>query len=159
MAGGGRCDAEYQYLPETGPHGAWSVSTFRSNIGWQRAWRVIASGDGKALAQTYDNRKERHATRWCVAGDPLWTDYTAQVRFAPQSAEGRSGLVFRYHNDRCNYFFGVEGRKASLRLIEHETAFRQPYEKILAEAECDWTPGTFIKAVVSVQGNRMRPRG
>ncbi|HEX3871452.1 MAG TPA: hypothetical protein VHV77_13495 [Pirellulales bacterium] len=148
--------AEYHYLPELAPHGPWSVSTFRSGSGWQRAWRVIEDNDNRVLAQTFDNRKERHCHPMVVAGDALWGDYRLEVRFAPQSDDGRSGVVFRYRNDKCNYFFGVEGSKASLRLIQNETAFRKPYEKILAEAKCSWTPEQMLTAVIDVRDNRIR---
>ena len=147
--------AEYHYLPETAPKGNWSVSTFRSTIPSQRAWRVMSHDGQRVLAQTFDNRKERHTHPMVIAGDPLWTDYTLEVRFTPESNVGRSGVVFRYRNDRCNYFFGVEGSKASLRMVQHETAFRQPYEKILAEASFTFKPGEYLTAVITVEGNHI----
>ena len=144
--------AEYHYLSETAPKGNWSVSTFRSGIPWQRAWRVMSHDGQRVLAQTLENRKDRHAHPMVVAGDPLWTDYTLRVRFCPQGDSGRSGVVFRYRNDRCHYFFGVEGGKASLRMVRHETAFRQPYENTLAEAPYPVVLGKFVNAVVGVEG-------
>ena len=107
------------------------------------------------LAQTFENRKERHTHPMVVAGDALWSDYTLKVRFAPGSTAGRSGVVFRYQNDRCYYFFGIEGPKGSLRLVQHETAFHQPFEKMLAEAPFKWTEGQFVEAVIDVQGNHI----
>ena len=62
------------------------------------------------LLQTYEN-KLAHSHPMVVGGDNLWRDYTLTARFAPASDKGRCGLVFRYRNDRCNYFFGVEGRE------------------------------------------------
>ena len=146
---------EYHYLPEVAPHGKWSVSTYHSGIQSQRAWRVMSHDGRRVLAQTFDNRKERHTHPMVVAGDPLWTDYRLVVRFASVSSTGRSGVVFRYQNDRCYYFLGVEGAKVSLRLVRHETAFHQPYEKTLAESKFTANNGDFIDAVVSVQGNRI----
>ncbi len=146
---------EYHYLPETAPHGDWSVSAFRSGIPSQRAWRLMSHEGQRVLAQTYENRTERHSHPMVIAGDALWTDYRLAVRFAPQATTGRSGIAFRYRNDRCYYFFGVEGSTASLRFVQHEKAFRQPFEKILAEAPCNWTPGQFLDAVVVVKGNHI----
>lgn len=148
--------AEYHYLPATAPYGAWSVSTFRSIIGFQRAWRVMNDGASRVLAQTYDNRKDRHSHPMVVAGDIAWTDYQLQVRFAPESNVGRSGVVFRYQNDRCYYFFGVEGTKLSLRMVQHETAFRQPLEKVLAVADYSLAPGKVLNATIDVTGDRIR---
>lgn len=147
--------AEYHYLHETAPHGPWSVSTFRSTIPFQRAWRIFSDQGSRVLSQTHDNRKDRHAHPMVVAGDPLWTDYTLEVDFAPSAMHGRSGVIARYRNDRCYYFFGVEGNKASLRMVQHETAFRQPLEKILAEQEFSFSPGEFLHATVKVEGRRI----
>ena len=146
---------EYHYLPEIAPHGPWSISTFRPDVYSQCAWKVIADGDAKVLAQTYKNL-ERHFHPMVIAGDPLWTNYTLRVRFTPGSAERRSGVVFRYRNDRCYYFFGVERGKAVLRLVQNETAFRQPYEKTLAEEKFSYEPGKDLVAVVEVHQNQIR---
>jgi hypothetical protein len=46
--------AEYHYLSETALKGQWSVSTFRSGIPWQRAWRVMSHEGQRVLARTFD---------------------------------------------------------------------------------------------------------
>src|SRR5262245_51269874 len=71
--------AEYHYLPETAPKGRWSVSTYRSTIPFQRAWRVMSDDGKRVLAQTHDNHKERHSHPMVVAGHPAWRDYTLSV--------------------------------------------------------------------------------
>jgi len=149
--------AEYHYLPETAPKGNWVVSCFRSD-GSQRAWRVLIEDGAHVMCQSYmTSKNERENTHpMIIAGDPLWADYVVVVRFAPESDEGQSGLVFRYQNDRCYYFFGLSGKQAVLKLVRHETAFHKPYEKILAQRECSWTPGQYILAKVTVQGSHVR---
>lgn len=147
---------EYHYLPEAAPKGNWAVSTFTSRIASQRAWRVYRDGDESVMVQAYDNSRTKHTHPMIVAGDPLWSDYTVRVRFAPESDSGRSGLVFRYRNDRCYYFFSVEGPKAVLNMVRHATAFHKPYEKTLAESECSWTPGEYLTANVTVNGSAIR---
>ena len=147
--------AEHHYLPECAPQGHWVVSAFTSRPGSQRAWRVGREEGRPVMMQTYRN-PDRHTHPMLAAGDPLWSDYSVVVRFAPESAEGRSGMVFRYRNDRCYYFFGVEGPKAVLRLVRHETAFREPYEKTLAESAWGWEPGRYLVARVQVEGDRIR---
>lgn len=149
--------AEYHYLPETGPKGNWAISTFSSSGLSQRAWRA-ARHDGKpVLLQTYEN-KLVHTHPMVVGGDELWKDYTVTVKFAPAGEKGRSGLVFRYRNDRCNYFFGVEGQKAVLKMVQHETEFRKPFEKILASKEFAWRRGEDLLAEVTVKGTRIEAR-
>jgi rhamnogalacturonan endolyase len=146
---------EYHYLPEAGPKGNWAVSTFRSEVASQRAWRVIREDGVAIMAQMYKN-KWRHCHPMLVAGDPLWNDYVLEVRFAPQSDEGQSGIVFRYRNDRCYYFFGVDGDKAVLKMVRNATAFRKPHDQMLGEAACAWTPGEYLDARVSVLGAAIR---
>ena len=146
---------EYHYLPEAAPKGNWAVSTFRSEPASQRAWRVVHTDGEAALAQVYRN-KWRHCHPMVVAGDPLWTDYTVEVRFAPESGDGQAGVMFRYRNDRCYYFFGVDGPKAVLKMVQHATAFRKPYEEVLAEGAYSWRPGEPLSARATVEGRRIR---
>jgi rhamnogalacturonan endolyase len=143
---------EYHYLPSSAPKGSWVVSSFTSRIGFQRAWKVFAVDGDATLAQIFDNVKTPHAHPMVVAGDPLWRDYTLTVRFVPESSHARSGIVFRYRNDRCYYFFGVDGSEAVLKFVQHGTAFRRPLEKLLASAPFQWTAGTQLTAQVRLDG-------
>jgi rhamnogalacturonan endolyase len=142
---------EYHYLPEAAAKGNWAVSTFHFSTGSQRAWRVVAAAGAPAMWQSYTNQ-ERYWHPTLVAGDPLWDNYRVEAEFTPQSAAGQSGLVFRYRNDRCYYFFGVDGRQAVLKMVRDETALHQPFEHVLAKQPCRWTPGQRLKATVSVDG-------
>jgi rhamnogalacturonan endolyase len=149
--------AEYHYLPEVGPKGNWSISTFSSSGLSQRAWRVARHDGQPVMLQAYEN-KLQHTHPMLVGGDELWRDYTITVRFAPEAGKGRSGLVFRYHNDRCNYFFGVEGPKAVLKMVQHENDFRKPFEKILASQDFACKPGDELVAEVTVAGAHMQAK-
>jgi rhamnogalacturonan endolyase len=92
-----------------------------------------------------------------IAGDALWSDYILQVQFVPQTQQqGASGVVFRYRNDRCYYFFGVEGKEAVLKSVAHATAFHKPFEKVLDSTAFDWQAGQPLVAHVSVQGEKIR---
>ena len=148
---------EYHYLPEAAPKGNWAVSTFRSDVPSQRAWRIVEVDGQAAMAQTYKN-KYRHYHPMLVTGDPQWRDYTVAVRFVPETNEGQRGIVFRYRNDRCYYFFGVENQQVILKRVDHATAFRKPLEKILAAAPMRWTPQQVLKAEVTVQGSQIVAR-
>ncbi|MEO6182728.1 MAG: hypothetical protein ABIP71_06455, partial [Verrucomicrobiota bacterium] len=149
--------AEYHYLPETGPKGNWAISTFSSSGLSQRAWRA-AQRDGKpVLLQTYEN-KLTHTHPMVVGGDELWQDYTVTAKFAPANDKGRSGIVFRYRNDRCNYFFGVEGSQVVLKMIQHETEFRKPFEKILASKDFVWNKGKDLLAEVTVSNTHIEAK-
>jgi len=150
--------AEYHYLPEVAPKNGWSVTAFSSSAYWQRAWRVGRHNDRSVLLQTFHNTNVRHYHPMVVAGDEQWRDYTLSVRFAPENDRGRCGVAFRYRNSRCYYFFGVEARHAVLKLVRHETDFRVPFEKTLAQTEFSWEAGTELRAEVGVQGRRLQAK-
>jgi len=149
--------AEYHYISATAPKGNWVVSCFRSN-GSQRAWRVLIEDDRHIMYQSYTSSKnERRLTHpMIIAGDDLWEDYTVEVEFSPDTKEAQSGLLFRYKNDRCYYFFGVNGPNAVLKMVHHATAYHEPYVKILAQSEFSWQPGQYITAKVTVEGSSIR---
>ena len=148
---------EYHYLPEVAPKGSWAVSCFTSYAPSQRAWRVIRENGAHAMLQSFETQEKKKYTHpMIIAGDSLWKDYVVSVRFAPESDKGQSGLVFRYRNDRCYYFFGVNGSKAILKMVRHATAYHKPYEKILAQGDCSWSPGRYLTATVAVKGSDIR---
>jgi len=147
---------EYHYVPESLGEGNWQVSCFRSNES-QRAWRVTQENGQSMMAQMSPIEETKpYLHHMIVAGDPLWKDYTVRVRFAPGTGKGQSGLMFRYRNDRCYYFFGVKGNKALLKMVKHATAYHEPYEKILAEKTFDRRPDAFLEATVKVVGTQIR---
>ena len=108
---------EYHYLPHASQQGHWAVSAFKS-YGSQRAWRVIEEGDGRAMLQSYENNL-RHTHPMLIAGDSLWRNYRMTADFATASGTGQSGIVFRYRNDRCYYFCGVDGSRVVLKMVRH----------------------------------------
>lgn len=149
--------AEYHYLPEVGPKGNWVVSTFVSSIPSQLAWRVARHEDQPVLLQTYEN-KAAHTHPMVVGGDELWADYSGSVRFTPQSDKSRSGMVFRYRNDRCHYFFGVEDGQVVLKMVRDEDAFHRPFEQVLARQEFVGKPGDDLLAEVKVEGTQIEAK-
>ena len=147
--------AEYHYLPETAPKGPWSVTAYRSEPDSQRAWRVFEADGRRVMAQTYANKsKECHPM--LKAGDPLWSDYTLELRFAPEKPEGRSGAAFRYQTNRRYYFAGVDGQKLVLLMVRDGSAFHVPYEEVLGEAPLYWAPGRDLSLVVQANGAHLR---
>lgn len=144
---------EYHFMPLLVPHGNWQVSSFYHDKLSARAWRVMAHAGKQVMAQT-TNYPIAYTHPMIIAGDSLWQDYRATVRFAPQDT-AQSGLMFRYRNSRCYYFFGVKNKKAFIKLVRHATAFRKPYEKILAEKPFVGATGQYLTATVTVEGPRI----
>ncbi len=151
LAGANGAETEYHFLPDAAGHGPWAISTFRFDPASQRAWRVVEACGAPALRQTYTN-PDRFWHPMLVAGDAAWGDYRVEVEFTPESSGGPSGLVFRYQNDRCYYFFGVDGGEAVLKMVRHATALHEPLERVLASAPRGSRPGEPLRAVVSVDG-------
>ena len=136
---------EYHYLPEAAPRGAWAVSNDR---GW---WSVRGLDHNRFI---YQNRLDdlRYAHPIIITGDSFWKDLQIMIEFAPESYSQPCGLVFRYQNDRCYYFFGVQNNQAVLKMVRHATGFHQPCEIILDQKQFNWQIGDLLKAVVDVQG-------
>ncbi len=145
---------EYHYLRDTAPKGNWVVSCFRFYPESQRAWYVIQE-NGEAMMRQVSRERTKHTHPMIVTGSECWRDYTATVRFAPDSDEKQSGFAFRYKNDRCYYFAGIHQGKAILKRVNHATAFHKPDETILAQAEWDFKSGAFIAATVKVNGKHI----
>ena len=139
---------EYHFLPEAAPKGNWAVSNDR---GW---WSAHEVDDERFIYQSKTDQIN-YSHPMIIAGDQFWEDYRFAVRFMPESRKYQSGVVFRYQNDRCYYFFGVEGDRAVLKMVKHAVRFHEPYEKILSETEYKWRLGDSLTAEVSVQGNKI----
>jgi len=106
------------------------------------------------MAQTIVSTR-KHTHPLIITGDSLWRDYMVSVTIAPESRQDRCGLVFRYRNDRCYYFFGVIGDQAVLRMVQHATAFHKPYERDLMKADYTWQPGQDLIATVTVEADHI----
>jgi hypothetical protein len=148
---------EYHYLPKLNTEGPWAISTFSSSAASQQAWRVARHNGQPVLLQTHTNPLT-HTRPTIVAGDELWADYTLTARFTPETSQGRSGVSFRHHNDRCYYFLGVQDGKAVLKLVNHEKDFHVPDEKTLASQELAWKPGDEVSVEVSLSGKRIEAK-
>jgi len=144
---------EYHYLPATAPKGNWVVSCFRS-VASQRAWRVVREHGESMMLQASDER-QTNSHPMIVAGSEFWRDYCVTVRFMPYSDKRQSGFAFRYQNDRCYYFLGIETGRAVLKLVNHAQAFRKPYEKILDQKPFSFKIAEEIAAGVDLQGDQI----
>ena len=144
---------EYHFLPELIPRGNWQVASFYHDKESTRAWQVFTHQGKKVMAQTVHYTK-KFTHQMLVAGDSLWRNYQISLRFAPQDTN-QSGLVFRYQNSRCYYFFGLSGKKAILKMVKHATGFHEPYEKILAERNYTGPAADYLNASVTVNGDHI----
>jgi rhamnogalacturonan endolyase len=142
---------EYHYLEEAALKGNWAVSNDR---GW---WRVHEVNGTRFIYQTkIDDAIYAHPM--IVAGDEFWEDYNLSVSFIPELKKHQSGAVFRYQNDRCYYFFGVDGDTAILKMVKHAKGFHQPYEKILSQTHYKWKTGESLTADIRIEGNCIKAK-
>ena len=67
-----------------------------------------------------------------------------------------AGVVFRYRNDRCYYFCGVQkGPRSGSNWLINATEFHKPLEKILAEAPLGTVKNKEIVLTIRVSGNQL----
>ncbi|WP_423127374.1 hypothetical protein [Gaoshiqia sp. Z1-71] len=145
---------EYHYLPEARPRSNWVVSTFRYNL--PASWEIRKNGHGQnMMVQTATN----HNSHWhpmVITGSPFWTNYTLEATFRPGNLRNRNGIVFRYQNDRCYYFLGMDNNAICLMKVNHATGFRQPDETMLAKAYNHLISDDTIQVKVSVSGPEIK---
>ncbi|MDR0902074.1 MAG: hypothetical protein LBM92_04820 [Opitutaceae bacterium] len=149
-------EAEYHYIRATSPVAGWAVSTYRSEVEWQRAWRGIEVDGRRMVGQFMKNTRYADVHPMLAAGNPLWQDYTVSVRFIPHATSGICGVVFRCQTDRRYYALVVEKGKAFIKLVKDGAGFRVPYEKILDEKAFPYKAGKYINAVITVSGGSIR---
>lgn len=140
---------EYHYLPEAAPKGNWAISTFRYNL--PESWYVREFKGERYLCQDGIN-PDRHWHPMVVAGDTLWKDYTVSLAIRPETLGPRCGIVFRYRNDRCYYFFGIEKQRFVLLAVNNAIAFRNPDERVLAEKGIETGDSAEFRLKVRVSG-------
>lgn len=144
---------EYHYVSAAEPKGPWVVTAFQARK-MDTAWKARMVGDVKVMSMTVPGTSKHSHPMLLVNREGFWQNYTAEVKVAPQELRARTGVVFRYHNDRCNYYFGMEGKgkKVVMLRVEHETDFHVPNEMVLAEAEYAWNQGEVYTLTVDVNG-------
>ena len=146
---------EYHYLKEAQLNPNWKVSTFTSSPrSSDTAWRVEALSGKYSMVQAIAT-KNVHTHPMIVTGSTFWKDYSVSTEMIPLSDTLRAGLAFRYLNDRQYYFWGMDKGKLSLLLVNHETGYHRPDEKILAQKNFRWEPGKPYFLHVDVSGNRI----
>ncbi|MBN2764186.1 MAG: hypothetical protein JXR41_13925, partial [Bacteroidales bacterium] len=153
LGSGTGAHTEYHYLPEAAPKGNWAVSTFRYNL--PESWYVHEVDNQRVLLQKAIN-KDKHWHPMVIAGNRHWKDYIVHTSFVPDSAGSQCGLVFRYRNDRCYYFFGIRNDSAILLMVKHGIGFRTPFEKMLAAKKFTCHPGQKLQISVMLNGSKIR---
>ncbi len=130
---------EYHYISAAQPTGPWVMSAFASR--WMdTAWRVNLRDGAKIMSQTVES-KTKHTHPMLVAGDNLWSEYRVEVTFSPSAVRDRAGVMFRYENDRCYYYFGMQDDQVAFIKVQYERDFHMPQEDTLAIASFDWKAG------------------
>jgi len=139
---------EFHYLAEARPQSNWVVSAFRFNL--PPSWEIRTKDDRKRMVQT----KVNHNAHWhpmVITGSPFWSDYTIEAEFRPANLRARSGIVFRYRNDRCYYFLGVDDETVCLIRVNHGKGFRKPDETILSKTAYQLFPEENLKVRVTAR--------
>nr|MDA3824009.1 hypothetical protein [Bacteroidales bacterium] len=152
---------EYHYISGSGQMGAWTVSAFGSQKGYNTAWEMVESAQGNYLRQNYHAVNDDlelispYTHPIIIAGDSIWHDYKVEFKFSPKGNLDKCGLVFKYQNSRCYYYYGMEGNMLVLKMVKHATAPHRTYEVVLASSPYKWEPGRIYKGDVSIRDNQI----
>ena len=144
--------SEYHYLAEASPRSRWIVTTFRYNL--PPSWEIRGKSGDERLVQTGHN-PNNHWHPMVVTGSSFWTDYTIEFSFSPTNASSRSGLVFRYQNDRQYYFVGIDENELVLLKVNDGKAFRLPNETKLDHSFLVYNEMQPLQLKVKVSGNKI----
>ena len=141
---------EYHYKPAAGYTGRWYEGTISNK--WRpcsAAWMVMEDDGRHRMVATLE--AHLRFTRILIAGDPLWTDYTAAVRVQPLKIEGFVGMVFRYHSNQQHYCLRLENG-ACLKLVKEN--YEEPVT--LAEAPLQYDGARTYELSVKVKDDRIQ---
>ncbi len=153
--------AEYYYLSGAGQKGNWTITSFGREKGYQTAWEILEVNGEAVLRQNFSNTGStknlisRHSHPAIVAGDSIWTNYSVRFTFTPYELMDKCGIMFRYQNDRCYYFFGMEGNMLMVKLIQHATAPYRPFEKVLASRSFNWQAGSEYEGYITLRDDKI----
>ncbi|MEX0981684.1 MAG: hypothetical protein WD577_02005 [Bacteroidales bacterium] len=152
---------KHYYIPGASQAGSWTVSAFGSEEEYHSAWEVVEGAEGNFLRQNYHAVNDvlepmnRHIHPMIIAGDSIWQDYKIEFSFSPGQLLDKCGIVFKYQNSRCYYYYGMEGGFLVLKMVKHATAPYRPYEEVLASLPHTWIKGNFYKGEVSIKQDRI----
>lgn len=144
---------EYHYLPEARPRSNWVVSTFRYNL--PASWEIRSIDNNRKMMVQHAANHNSHWHPMVITGSPFWTNYTLEAEFKPENLRARNGMVFRYRNDRCYYFLGLDDEAIVLMKVNHATGFRQPDETILAKTYYSPLSEDPVHLKVTVNGSQI----
>ena len=148
-------ETEYHYLPEAAPKCNWIVSTFRYNL--PQSWYVRKSENQKIIYQSGYN-PDKHWHPIIITGSEYWQNYSIYTSLKPDSGKSQCGVVFRYKNSRCYYFFGIIEDTVLLKMVQDESSFHQPDEVILGKEGYHVQENNFTDLVISVAGSKITGR-
>ncbi len=152
---------QYHYLRGTGQAGPWTISSFGPGKEYNTAWEIVEGEEENYLRQNSSFLDQdlvtsgKHIHPIIIAGDSIWHDYKVEFTFSPGQLLDKCGVVFKYHDSRSYYFYGMEGNMLMLKMVKYFTAPLRPYEKILASVPFQWTEGEIYKGEVSIKQNRI----
>ncbi|MCF8225587.1 MAG: hypothetical protein K9J30_06885 [Bacteroidales bacterium] len=153
--------SEYHYIQGLGRSGPWEISSFGWQQGFHTAWEIVKEEEQRFLRHNYHavnqyhDPAHPHMHSMIVAGDSIWHDYKVEFEFKPGALLDECGIVFKYQNDRCYYFFGMQGNMLVLKMVQHATAPHRPYERVLASTKFDWKTDQVYNGDVSIKENEI----
>lgn len=143
---------EYQYVVESGYHGAWKdqVSNFTYN-GHGPSWIITESGGTHYMESCRIEKGKPHRIFPTLqTGDVLWKDYDVSATVRRLSTKGMAGLAFNMNDSIDTLVFSLEYKKTA------NLSYRHKEDVIILksvpfESDCD----QYYKLMVSCEGSRV----
>ncbi len=146
--------SEYHFDSSLYPKGYWSVASFYHDSLSYTAWKVFKDKGHKIIAQQNTFHNSTYTHPMLVAGDSLWKDYTVNLKFKPKDTL-QSGLVFRYRNNSCYYFFGFHNGNAILKCNNYYKSFRKANDTVLFSGPFEYNYKDYLEIKVVVTGSHI----
>ncbi|MGE5604841.1 MAG: hypothetical protein ACM3YE_04025 [Bacteroidota bacterium] len=140
---------EYHYRPKSWYGGQWYDPTPIMGAGGIKTWHIIEQDGLKCIEYSFTVKPDLDSLIILTTGDSDWTDYTVTCRLRLLLTSSAAGLIFRYNNSLCYYWFGFNN--GALELTKRD----QQNRTVLAKKDFQYTPDEFYEFKIKCTGGNI----
>ncbi len=140
---------EYHYRPKSWYGGQWYDPTPIMGTGGVKTWHIMEQDGLKFIEYSFAVKPDLDSLIILATGEPDWTDYTVSCRLRLLLTSSAAGLIFRYSNSLCYYWFGFNN--GVLELAKRD----QHSRTVLAKIDYSYTPDDFYDLAVTCSGSKI----
>lgn len=140
---------EYHYRPKSWYGGQWYDPTPIMGGGGAKTWHILEQDGLKFIEYSTAVQPNIGSLIMLATGEADWTDYTVSCRLRLLLTSSAAGLIFRYNNSLCYYWFGFNG--GALELAKRD----QQSRTVLAKIDYPYTPDDFYELMVTCSADKL----